>query len=179
MTGVAPPRYTPGCLSVTPGYAKTRLLTPPQQRGTMSLKYAVTGGIVAIAFASGIIVGHGTRVEAQARERIFELRTYTAPDGKLEALKSRFRDHTTRLFERHGMKNVGYWVPADEPKSQNTLIYILQHESRAAAEKSWAAFREDAEWKRVAAESQKDGRIVMENGVVSVFMNAIDFSRIK
>lgn len=145
----------------------------------MWLKYGVTAGIVAIAFASGIVVGHGTRVEAQAGGRVFELRTYTAPDGKLDALKSRFRDHTTRIFERHGMKNVGYWVPADEPKSQNTLIYILQHESREAAKKSWAAFAQDPEWKKVAAESQKDGRLVVENGVVSVYMNAADFSPIK
>lgn len=145
----------------------------------MWLKYGLSAGIVVIAFASGIVVGHGARVEAQARGRVFELRTYTTMDGRLEALKSRFRDHTTRIFERHGMKNVGYWVPADEPKSQNTLIYVLQHESREAAKQSWAAFSQDPEWKRVAAESQKDGRILVENGVVSVFMNATDFSRIK
>lgn len=145
----------------------------------MLLKYGVTTGLVALAFASGIIVGRGARVEAQAHGRVFELRTYTTADGRLEALKSRFRNHTTRIFERHGMKNVGYWVPADEPKSQHTLIYILQHESREAAEKSWAAFRQDPEWTKVAAESQKDGRILVENGVVSVYMNATDFSRIK
>ena len=145
----------------------------------MWVKYGVTAGIVAIAFASGIVVGHGTRVEAQARGRVFELRTYTTVDGRLEALKSRFRDHTTRIFERHGMKNVGYWVPADEPKSRNTLIYILQHESREAANASWTAFRQDPEWKKVAAESQKDGLILVDNGVVSVYMNATDFSPIK
>lgn len=145
----------------------------------MSRTYGMTAGLLALAFASGIVVGRGGRVEAQAQSRVFELRTYTAPDGKLENLKSRFRDHTMRIFQRHGMKNIGYWVPADAPKSQNTLIYILQHESRAAATKSWDDFRADPEWKKVAAESQKDGRIVAENGVVSVFMNAVDFSPIK
>ncbi len=111
--------------------------------------------------------------------RVFELRTYTTMEGRLEALKSRFRNHTTRIFQRHGMKNIGYWVPADQPKSQNTLIYVLQHESREAAKKSWDDFRQDPEWKKVAAESQKDGQILVENGVVSVFMNATDFSSIK
>lgn len=145
----------------------------------MWLRYGFVAGIVVLAFASGIVVGQGARLEAQARGRVFELRTYTTAEGRLEALKSRFRNHTTRIFERHGMTNVGYWIPADEPKSQNTLIYILQHESREAAKQSWAAFSQDPEWKKVAAESQKDGRILVENGVVSVFMNAADFSRIK
>jgi hypothetical protein len=141
--------------------------------------FGVTAGLVAIAFTSGIVVGRGARVEAQAQGRVFELRTYTTPEGKLEALKSRFRDHTMRIFQRHGMKNIGYWVPADQPKSGNTLIYILQHESREAAKKSWADFSQDPEWKKVASESQKDGRIVAEGGVVSVYMNATDFSPIK
>ena len=145
----------------------------------MSRTYGMTAGLLAIAFASGIVVGRGARVEAQAQGRVFELRTYTAPDGKLENLKSRFRDHTVRIFQRHGMKSLGYWVPADAPKSQNTLIYILQHESRAAATKSWDDFRKDPEWIKVAAETQKNGRIVVENGVVSVFMSATDFSAIK
>lgn len=146
----------------------------------MSLNHGITAGLVAIAFASGLVVGRGSRMQAQqAGGHVFELRTYTAPEGKLEALKSRFRDHTVRIFQRHGMKSVGYWVPADAPKSQNTLIYILQHENREAATRSWDAFRKDPEWTKVAAESQKDGRIVAENGVVSVFMNPTDFSQIK
>ena len=145
----------------------------------MFRNYGVTAGLVAIAFASGIVFGRGARVEAQMQGRVFELRTYTTMEGRLEPLKSRFRDHTTRIFQRHGMKNIGYWVPADQPASQNTLVYILQHESREAAKKSWAAFAQDPEWKKVSAESQKDGRILVENGVVSVYMNATDFSSIK
>src|ERR671913_2308340 len=70
---------------------------------------------------------------AQGANRVFEMRTYTANPGKFEALKSRFRDHTTRLFEKHGMTNIGYWIPVDAPNSENTLIYILAHASREAA----------------------------------------------
>src|SRR5690606_28982852 len=101
-------------------------------------------------------------------------RTYIAPEGKLPNLLTRFNDHTMRIFEKHGMVNVGYWVPQDAPASANTLVYILSHDSRAAAEKSWAAFREDQEWARIAEESQLDGRIV--SSVESVFLEATGFS---
>jgi len=143
----------------------------------MLLKYGPTVGLVAVAFALGLFAGRGADVRAQGRTRVFELRTYTAPEGQLGALESRFRDHTLRIFEKHGMTNVGYWIPADSPRSENTLIYILAHESRDAAKVSWAAFGQDPEWRTVAEESQKDGRIV--SSVESVFMNATDFSAIK
>jgi hypothetical protein len=94
------------------------------------------------------------------RERVYELRIYTAEDGKLDALHQRFRDHTLELFEKHGMKNIAYWTPMDEPKSENTLIYLLEHESRDAAAASWKAFIDDPEWKRVAAESEANGKLV-------------------
>ena len=78
---------------------------------------------------------------AAAQNRVYELRTYTAVDGKLEAVKARFRDHTIAIFKRHGMESIGYWVPQDPEKSKNTLIYILAHPSMEAARKNWAAFR--------------------------------------
>ena len=109
--------------------------------------------------------------------KVFELRTYTAPDGKLPNLQARFRDHTIRIFNKHGMKSVGYWVPQDAPAKDNTLIYIISHDSREQAKKNWADFQADPEWKKVAAESQVDGRIV--SNVVSVFMDATDYSPIK
>jgi len=112
-----------------------------------------------------------------AASRVFELRTYTAPEGKLADLNARFRNHTMRIFERHGMKNVGYWVPQDAPTKDNTLIYIISHASRDAAKKSWADFAADPEWKKVSAESQVNGRIV--SGLVSVFMDPTDYSPIK
>src|SRR5438093_11574761 len=89
---------------------------------------------------------------AVAQNRIYEMRTYTAPEGKLEALMTRFRDHTIRIFQRHGMESVGYWIPQGE-RSKNTLIYILVHPSLEAAKKNWAEFAADPEWKKVAAES--------------------------
>lgn len=118
-----------------------------------------------------------TLVNAQTSGRVFEIRTYTTNEGKLEALKTRFRDHTIKLFEKHGMTNIGYWVPQDAPRSQNTLIYIIAHSSRDAAKKNWDEFRNDPDWKRVSAESEKDGKIVSK--VESVFMDAADFSPLK
>jgi hypothetical protein len=79
----------------------------------MLRKYGMTAGVIAVAFASGLLVGHSTGIEAQGRGRVFELRTYTAPEGKLGALEARFRDHTRRIFDRHGMTSVGYWIPTD------------------------------------------------------------------
>jgi hypothetical protein len=114
---------------------------------------------------------------AQNAGKVYEMRTYTAPDGKLPNLQARFRDHTIRIFNKHGMKSVGYWVPQDAPTKDNTLIYIISHDSREQAKKNWAAFQADPEWKKVSAESQVDGRIV--SGVVSVFMDATDYSPIK
>jgi hypothetical protein len=134
-----------------------------------------------MVFVAGVAVGalvFQTRaVEAQAGARVFELRTYTAPEGKLGELQTRFRNHTTRIFQKHGMTNIGYWVPQDAPLSQNTLIYVISHPSREAAKKNWAAFQADPEWQKVAADSQVNGRIV--SGVVSVFMDATDFSPLK
>ena len=132
--------------------------------------------LLAIGFAAGS--WHGAAVvEAQNANRVFELRTYTAPEGKLPNLNARFRDHTMRIFEKHGIKNVGYWVPQDAPTKDNTLIYIISHESREAAKKSWAAFGADPEWQKVAKESQMDGKIVA--GITSVYMDPTDYSPIK
>jgi hypothetical protein len=137
-------------------------------------------GLVALVFGAGFVAGQFTQGSSVANAqgpKVFELRTYTAPEGKLPNLLARFRDHTLRIFERHGMHNVGYWVPQDAPASSNTLVYILAHDSRDAAAKSWDAFRNDPEWKRVSAESQVDGPIVSK--VESVFMEATAFSPIK
>src|SRR3954467_922661 len=81
-----------------------------------------------------------------AGNRVFEIRTYTTPPGKLEALKSRFRDHTIQIFNRHGMTSIAYWVPQDAPTRENTLVYVLAPRSREAAAKNWAEFRADPEW---------------------------------
>ena len=106
---------------------------------------------------------------------IYELRTYTTNDGKLDDLHARFRDHTVGLFKKHGMESVGYWVPTDEAKSKNTLIYVLRHKSRDAAKASWSAFIADAEWKKVFAESRKDGPLLAK-APESVYMDLTDYS---
>ena len=113
--------------------------------------------------------------EAQAQStRIYELRTYTAHEGKLDNVVARFRDHTTRLFEKHGMVNIGYWIPREQP---NTLIYIISHANRDAANKSWDAFRKDPDWITARTASEVNGPIVAK--VVSVFMDPTNFSGLK
>lgn len=138
------------------------------------LAFGVT--VFVIGFAAGNLVQFGSVAEAQSGQ-VFELRTYTANPGRLDALNTRFRDHTTRIFGKHGMKNVGYWVPQDSPMSDNTLIYIISHPSREAAANNWKAFGADPEWRKVAEESQRDGRIV--SNVDSVFMDPTDYSMLK
>jgi hypothetical protein len=114
---------------------------------------------------------------AQAAKHVFEVRTYTAPDGKLGELHARFRDHTIRIFNKHAMKSVIYLAPQDAPLSGNTLIYVLEHPSRAAADKAWADFQADPEWIKVSAESQVNGRIVTK--VDRVFADPTDYSPMK
>ncbi len=142
------------------------------------MKQATVG---AVMFALGLIGGLAIRqapvVEAQAQTRVFEIRTYTTPEGKLDALKARFRDHTIRLFDRHDMKSVGYWTPEDAPRKSNTLIYILAHPSREAAKQNWDAFRKDPDWVKAKADSEAQGPITTK--VESVFVDPTDFSPIK
>jgi len=109
---------------------------------------------------------------AQQETRFFEMRTYYAAPGKLDDLLARFRDHTMALFEKHGMANIGYWLPLTN--TDNKLVYILAYPSREARETSWKAFSSDPEWKKVAAESEKNGKLVTRAD--SVFMTATDFS---
>ena len=110
--------------------------------------------------------------------RCFELRTYHAAPGKLEALNARFRDHTCALFQKHGMEIVGFWIPADADKgATNTLVYILAHKSRDEAKKSWAAFSSDPEWKKAQQESEVNGKLTTK--VESVFLSATDYSPVK
>jgi|MDTC01.1.fsa_nt_gb hypothetical protein len=106
---------------------------------------------------------------------VYELRTYTTNEGKLDALNARFRDHTVKLFEKHGIKSVGYWIPTNGEKSKNTLIYVLQHDSREAAAASFKAFRADPAWRKAARESQKAGKILAKRPE-SVFMELAEYS---
>lgn len=105
---------------------------------------------------------------------VFELRVYHAAAGKLGELEARFRDHTIKIFERHGMKSVAYWTPMDDPDKSNTLIYILQHPSREAAAANWKAFQDDPEWKSVKERSEANGKLVEK--VDSTYMAVTEFS---
>jgi len=115
------------------------------------------------------------------RERVFELRLYTTPPGKLDALHARFKDHTMGLFTKHGMTHIGYWTPTDADKgAQTKLIYILAHASQEAGKASFAAFRADPDWIKAKAESEKDGSLtVATDGVKSIYLRAVDFSQIR
>jgi len=120
------------------------------------------------------LIGASDAGAAAADASVYELRVYTAAEGKLPELLKRFREHTTKLFERHGMKNVAYWTVTDEPKKANTLVYILKYPSRETATASWKAFQDDPEWQRVRNKSEENGKLVEK--VDSTFMVLTDFS---
>lgn len=138
----------------------------------------MVGGFV-LGSLSPLSVASASSAAADSAQstRVFELRTYTAPEGKLGELQARFRNHTIRIFNKHNMTSVGYWVPQDSPAHDNTLVYLLAHKSRDAAKASWAAFAADPEWQKVNTESQVNGKIVAK--IESVFMDPTDFSQIK
>jgi hypothetical protein len=119
-----------------------------------------------------------TAPEASAADRVFELRTYTASPGKLDALNARFRDHTIALFKKHGMEVVGFWEPIDkETGAGEKLIYLLAHPSRETAQANWKAFREDPEWVKVKAESEAGG--VLTAKIESLYLAGTDYSPLK
>jgi hypothetical protein len=115
-----------------------------------------------------------TFATAAESDVVYELRVYHCYEGKLPDLLKRFREHTAKIFEKHGMKNVAYWLPMDEPQKSNTLIYILAHPSREAAATNWKAFSADPEWQSVQKASEANGKIVEK--VDSSFMTLTDFS---
>jgi NIPSNAP len=114
---------------------------------------------------------------AQPPSHVYELRLYHAKEGKMDALKERFRNHTDAIFKRHNMNSVGYWSPEDSPDSQKLFIYILEHPSREEAEKNWAGFQADPEWQKVKAESEANGPLV--DHIDHYFMDPTSFSALK
>ena len=113
---------------------------------------------------------------AESLHHVYELRLYHVNEGKMDALRDRFGNHTDLIFKRHNMKSVGYWVPEDVPDSQNLFIYILEHPSREAAEKNWAEFQADQEWQKVKAESEAQGKLV--DHIDRYFMDPTTFSEL-
>lgn len=136
--------------------------------------------LVSIFFLSMFTLFAGC-TEADSSElsdsKVYEMRTYTTYDGKLDALHQRFQNHTMAFFEKHGMENIGYWIPTDPELQNNTLIYIVSHDSPEAANTSWDSFRSDPEWQEVYEASHADGPIV-EN-IESVYMNSTSYSQMK
>lgn len=120
------------------------------------------------------MLGLTTLWRSNPSRHVYELRVYHVNQGKTEALQARFRDHTDAIFKRHNMKSIGYWVPEDAPASKDFFIYILEHPSRQEAEKNWAAFQADPEWKKVKAESEKQGPLA--DHIDRYFMDPTSYS---
>ncbi len=145
----------------------------------MSVRARLVLAIVALVAVAGlsrsaIVPLSAEQAPAAPAGPVFEVRTYIASAGKLEDLHTRFRDHTIRIFARHGMKSIAYWIPTDQ---RNTLVYIIQHESRDAAARNWKAFTSDPEWVKIAAASNANGNLVARAD--SYFATAADYSPIK
>ena len=124
----------------------------------------------------GLIIGTFFTASAQD-QKVFELRTYQATPGNLDNLHARFRDHTLRIFRKHGMEIVGFWSPTSEEERDDILVYLLAHDSQGAADASWQAFGADPEWDRVSEESNRNGQILA--GVERKYMVATDYSPMK
>lgn len=137
--------------------------------------------IVALLTVAALVAGFATRSRADKEkkmdDRVFEMRTYYATPGKMKALHARFRDHTCGLFKKHGITLVGFWSPIDEKEAEKKMVYVLAYPSKAAADKSWKAFREDPDWIKAKSESEKDGTLVEK--AESVYMNPTDYSPLK
>ena len=132
--------------------------------------------LLGAVFAAGLLGGLAldkTGVANAQSAAVYELRTYTANPGKLDGMVEEL-GFASKVFERHGIENVGYWVPRDSPLSGNTLVYVLKYDSDAVAPEQWQAFRDDPEWRSAFENFNKDGRLVA--GVESVFMKATDYS---
>lgn len=138
-------------------------------RNVMIVVAALTVGLG--AFWTGVSVGQ----ERKANTRVYELRTYTALPGRLPALNKRFAEHTLKLFEKHGMRNEMYWIPTDAARKDNTLIYVISHESQEAADKSWKDFQADSDWIKVRDTSEVDGTILVK-APERVFMRLTAYS---
>jgi hypothetical protein len=123
-----------------------------------------------------ICLGAVSLARAADNTRVYEMRTYYTEPGKLPDLLARFRDHTVKLFEKHGMVNIGYWVPADaKDGADSKLIYLLEHKSRDAAKASFKAFGGDPAWQEARKKSEAGGKIVAK--VESIFLTSVDYTK--
>jgi len=143
-------------------------------------RVSLLGLVVAMLVTGGMAAADRADSEKEKKkmdDRVFELRIYHAAPGKMKALHARFRDHTNKLFKKHGMTLIGYWTPTDEKEAEKKLYYILAYPSKEAGEKSWKAFREDPDWSTAREASEKNGKLVAK--VESVYLNPTDYSPLK
>jgi hypothetical protein len=137
--------------------------------------------ILAVGLALLAVPGSGPgqekTTEKKVDNRIFELRIYHAAPGKMKALHARFRDHTCKLFKKHGMTIIGFWSPTKEADPEKLLYYVLAYPSKEAADKSWKAFQSDPDWIKAKEASEKDGKLVSK--IESIYLNPTDYSPMK
>jgi hypothetical protein len=133
-------------------------------------------GLAALVFT---VPAAAEKVAKEGDTRVFEFRVYHAAPGKMDALHARFRNHTIKLFKKHGIEVIGFWVAADPVAAQQKLYYIVAFPSQEAAQKSWKAFREDPEWIAAKAASEKEGTLVQQGGIESTYLKPTDYSPIK
>ncbi len=143
----------------------------------MKNRTKILATVLAGVFSILAVGSQSTRGDKKVDTRVFELRTYHAADGKMDALNSRFRDHTCALFKKHGMTIIGFWNPSEAKDADKTLVYLLAFPSREAADQSWKSFMADPEWKEAKTASEKDGPLVKK--VDRVFLNPTDYSPMK
>src|SRR5438874_2950941 len=133
--------------------------------------------VLSFVCGAAMMLGFNALNASNSPQHIYELRLYHVHEGKADALRDRFGNHTDAIFKRHDMKSVGYWVPKDAPESQNLFVYILEHPSRQEAERNWAAFQADPEWKKVKAESEASGPLV--DHIDHYYMDSTSFSALQ
>jgi len=136
-------------------------------------------GMLAMLLLTGLAAQtwQSARGGKKVETRVFEMRTYYAHPGRMKALHERFRNHTCKLFEKHGMTLIGFWSPLDPKVAEEKMVYILAYPSKEAADKAWAGFRKDPDWIKARDASEKDGPIVAR--VESLYLNPTDYSAIK
>lgn len=150
--------------------------------GVLPLAVLVPGGmrdamesVFALAASGRLAMGEGEKGGAmEGSSAVYELRVYHAYPGKLESVLARFREHTMKLFAKHGIKSVAYWTALEEPEKSSTLYYMLEHPSREAATANWKTFQDDPEWKSVKEKSEANGKLVEK--IESTFLKLTDFS---
>jgi hypothetical protein len=137
----------------------------------------ISVSLVIVVAGLSVATAPSAETDKASAGKVYELRTYKTEPGKLDALHARFRDHTCRLFKKHGIEVLGFWTPTEGKEATTTLIYIVAFPSVEAQKVAWQAFRADPEWMEVKAASEKDG--VLARDVQSKNLKATDYSPLR